>query len=50
MGSVEQVRKEDGSRTLTGLRYWNYEPADPPPEPQLQALPLVNRPYQWWQG
>ena len=37
-------RKEAGSRALTGLRYWNYESADTPPRPQLQALPLVNRP------
>lgn len=49
-GSVEQVRKEDGSRALTGFGNCFSVPADPPPVPQMQALSLVSRPYQWWQG
>lgn len=38
-----------GSRALTGLRYWNYEPADQPPEPSTSialgdsTVPLSDR-------
>jgi hypothetical protein len=30
-----------GSRTLTGFGHWLSVPTDPPPIPQMQALPMV---------
>jgi len=35
-----------GSRALTGFDHWLSVPTDPPPIPQMQALPMEIQMYQ----
>ncbi len=39
----ERQNREFGSKALTGFGHCFSVPADPPPVPQVQALPLVSR-------